>query len=75
MMAVAAIFKMADSGYSYDASLLYWRGMQVDGERLFTNKDPVMVKEVTIFKIACFGVNILRQMSPKGQKLPKTVTI
>ena len=49
--------------------------MQVDGERLFTNKDPVMVKEVTIFKIACFEVNILRQRSPKGQKLPKTVTI
>ena len=26
----------------------------------FTNKGPVMVKEVTIFTIACFEVNILR---------------
>ena len=34
-------FKMADGGYCYDAYLLYWRGMQVDGERLFTNKGPV----------------------------------
>ena len=59
-MAVAAIFKMADSGYSYDAYRLYWRGMQVDGERLLTNKGPVMVREVTTFKIACFEVNILR---------------
>ena len=42
---MAAFFKMADNGYYYDAYLLYWRGMQVDGERLFTNKGPVMVKE------------------------------
>ena len=41
---------MADSGYCYDAYLLYWRGMQVDGERLFTNKGPVMVKESNHFK-------------------------
>ena len=42
-------FKMDESGYCYDAYLLYWRGMQVDGERLFTNKGPVMVKESSNF--------------------------
>ena len=44
MMAVVAIKKIADSGSCYDAYLFYWRGMQVDGERLFTNKGPVIVK-------------------------------
>ena len=38
-------FKMAGSGYCYDAYLPYWRGMQVDGGILFTNKGPGMVKE------------------------------
>ena len=32
-------------------------------------------KNVKKIKIACFEVNILRSRSPKGQKLPKTVTI
>ena len=36
---------MADCGYYYDAYLLYWRGMQVDSEILFTNNGPVIVKE------------------------------
>ena len=53
-MAVATIFqngrrKMADSGYCYDAYLLYCRGMQVDSERLFIKKGPVMVKESDFF--------------------------
>ena len=41
---------MADSGYWYDAYLPYWRGMQVDGERLFANKGPVMVNESKTFQ-------------------------
>ena len=50
--------------------------MQVDGEILFTDKGPGMVKECKKkIKIACFEVNILRSRSPKGQKRPKTVTI
>ena len=36
--------------YCYDAYLIYWRGMQVDGERLFTTKGPVMVKESNNYK-------------------------
>ena len=47
-------FKMADSGYCYDAYLPYWRGMQVDGEILFTNKGPVMVKESYHFQNRLF---------------------
>ena len=35
--------------------------MQVDGERLYTNKGPVIVKESNFFlKIACFEFNSLR---------------
>ena len=30
--------------------LLYWRGMQVDLERLFNNEGPVMVKESNNFQ-------------------------
>ena len=45
---------MADSGYCYDAYLPYWRGMQVDGEILFTNKGPVMVKESYHFQNRLF---------------------
>ena len=42
--------------------LLYWRGMQVDGERLFTNKGPVMVKENIKFqncllRFHCFAIS------------------
>ena len=47
-------FKMADIGYCYDAYLPYWRGMQVDGERLFTNKGPVMVNESKTFQNCLF---------------------
>ena len=43
-------FKMADSGYCYDAYMLYWREMQANGERLFTNKGPAMVKESENFQ-------------------------
>ena len=49
-MVLEAIFKMADSGNCYDAYMLYWRGMQVDGKILFTNKGPVMVKESNNFQ-------------------------
>ena len=45
---------MADSGYCYDAYQPYWRGMQVDGERLFANKGPEMVKESGNFQNCLF---------------------
>ena len=45
---------MADSGYCYDVYLPYWRGMQVDGEILFANKGPVMVKESYNFQNCLF---------------------
>ena len=53
---------MADSGYCYDAYLRYWRGMQVDGERLFTNKGPVglMVKDIEIFQNCQLPRNTMR---------------
>ena len=43
-------FKMTDSGYCYDTYMLYWRGMQVDSEILFTNKFPIMAKETDNFQ-------------------------
>ena len=49
---------MADSGYCYDAYLLYLRGMQVDSERLFNNKGPVIVNESDNFQNGRFEVNI-----------------
>ena len=52
LMAMEDIKKMADSGYCYDAYLLYWRGMQVDGEIIFSNKGPIglMVKDSEHFQ-------------------------
>ena len=34
MVAVTAIFQMAESGYCYDTYMLYWREMQVDSKQI-----------------------------------------
>ena len=70
LMAVAAIFQNGRQHLLLDTYLLlYWRGMQVDNERLFTNKGPVMLKESYNFQNGHSSRSI---SCDKGNKWPNT---